>query len=262
MRKLLVLIALCSILPLSAAGQSGLEAYERRLIPITASNVPGPFGTKWSTLVWVVQEGEGGRLIGGPEYVGLPVGGGNSNPYGLSPPPTGNEPPGGIMYVPREAAALIHISARLYEHGSLPAQEIPLPVVTEDEVVNQTRYFAGLANNSSERVHLRVYSLDLDRPNAAVQVRVQAQLSGGTRFIYDQEYPLQVQQRYTSLFGREPFFPIRPLAVEVLLDPILRQAPDGVEIAVSVKPVDDLRVWAVLSETNMVTQRVRVSLPD
>jgi hypothetical protein len=134
--------------------------------------------------------------------------------------------------------------------------------VSEDEFVNGTRYFSNFRNSRNERVHLRVYSLDLERPDASVRIRVQADLPAGWTFIHDDEYKLDVKQRYTSLLGPDNLVEQRPLALEVLLDPILRDVPDNADIAVSVKPVNDLNVWAILSETNIGTNRVRASLPE
>jgi hypothetical protein len=213
MRKLLsFLILSCCVLPLSARNSSGIDGYERRLIPIAVSDLHGAFGSVWSTVVYVVQEGTG-RVIIGPDYVGLPIAFGNSLPHVLGPPPTQNEPPGSIFYVPKVAAEGIHISARLLQKGSDPPEEVTIPVVSEDEFVNGTRYFSNFRNSRNERVHLRVYSLDLERPDASVRIRVQADLPAGWTFIHDDEYKLDVKQRYTSLLGPDNLVEQRPLAL-------------------------------------------------
>jgi hypothetical protein len=72
--------------------------------------------------------------------------------------------------------------------------------------------------------------------------------------------PLSARQKFVVFDSR--VFERRPLALEVPLDPILESIPEGALVAISVLPAsEDLRIWAILSETNNTTQRVRISVP-
>jgi hypothetical protein len=239
--------------------------YERRLIPVTVVLAPGAFGTTWTTRVAAVQELETGVDIIGDTNA-MPGSVGRSQPYRLFPPPSENEPPGSILYVPKEAADQVHISARIVRTGGGATEETVLPIVSEDEFVAHTLYFLQLTKSAHERLHLRGYSFDLDHPSPIVRIRVQATWLGSTEgwtFVYDQLHTLNVQQKeVTPSVGGETFA-LRPLAIDFPLDPILRSLPEGAEVAVSLLPATPgLRIWGMVSETNNVTQRVRIALPD
>lgn len=250
---------LIALLTLASATLAGAAEYERRLIPVTVQ-APGGYGTFWSTRATAVQELEEGSEIIGDMTMDLPSGIGGSQPYRIFPPLSENEPPGAIMHVRKEFAHAIHISARLEQVGSAQPQEIHIPVVREKEFEHRTLYFAPLVRRPTRRMHLRVYSLDVERPMAAVRVRIQTPLRlTGWTFVYDKVHALAVRQRtMTSQEGGDSL-PLRPYALELLLDPLLADiAPDS-EMAVSIVPVDEgLRIWGILSETDNTTQQVRL----
>jgi hypothetical protein len=93
-------------------------------------------------------------------------------------------------------------------------------------------------------------------------VQVQAAPNGIWKFIHDEVYRLSVRQKEQRLADGTTI-PLRSLAVEFLLDPILRTVMEETEIAISVRPAtQNLRIWALLSEANISTQRVRLSTPE
>ena len=196
----------------------------------------------------------------------VPRGKGRSQPYNVFPMPSEGGPPGAILHVRKDVADKVHISTRLYlRQNSVVFQDSAvLPVVSEREFVDHTLYFLRVVNDEDERVHLRVYSLDLNHRNPVVRVRVQASwLATAWHLIYDQVYFLEVRQGERIPGDGGPPFPLRPLAIELSLDSIFDTVPAGADIAVSVLPAaPDLRIWAMLSETNNATQRVRIALPD
>lgn len=263
MRRLFILL----LISLSATAAE-MGEYERQLIPLSAALVMGAHGTLWQIRVLAVYEGDH-LVIFGPTFVGLPDVIGKSQPHPLVPLPTSNEPPGAIWYVPKEAVKQTHISARVQRLDATTFQtieETPIPVVPESQFADHTLYFSGLVNGPAERLHVRIYSLDLSHPDPAVRVRIQSSLSGGSpfdsewAFRYDETYRLTAEQKFLESNGQT--FARRPLALELSLDPILKTIPEGADIAVSVLPAaDGLRIWAMLSETNNVTQRVRLTLP-
>jgi hypothetical protein len=256
----LLMLAMTSFVTPAMAGE-----YERRLIPLTVVLAPGAFATTWTTRVAAVQELETAVEILG-DTPDMPGSVGRSQPYRLFPLPSVNEPPGSILYVPRDAAGQVHVSARVVRTGEGVSEETVLPVVSEDEFVDRTLYFLQLTAKAEERIHLRAYSLDVTHPEPFVRVRVQATWTGsrdGWAVVYDQLHALTAQQKQTSPGAGGETYPLRPLSVELSLEPVLRNLPEGAELAVSVRPVaEGLRIWALLSETNNATQRVRVALPD
>jgi hypothetical protein len=257
------IFVVCLTLTICSAALAA-EGYERYLIPISAAQ-PGAYGTFWLTQAWAVHEGPEGIAIVGAEVIDLPINiYRDSIPLELAVLPTEQEPPGAILYVSREVADQVHILPRLLRlEGGVVADEMPLPVVNEKDFATRTRYFGVLRKTSSERIHLRVYSLDLTHSSPEVRVRVQAAIPGvpgGWMFRYDEVLPLSARQKFVVFDSR--VFERRPLALEVPLDPILESIPEGALVAISVLAAsDDLRIWAILSETNNTTQRVRVSVP-
>lgn len=245
----------------------GAAEYQRRLVPVTVVGAPGAYGTRWTTRVIAVQELEDGTEIVGDMSLDIPPGLGGSQPYRVFPLPSENEPPGSILYVPKDFATLVHISAQVEQTGPTANEPAVLPVVSEEEFVGHTLYFPQLTKDSRERLHLRVYSLDLEHPIPAVRVRVQANLASpmtGWTFVYDEVHLLSALQKFTtSLENGGGNFALRPLSSQLSLDHILTAVPEGADLAVSVMPAsENLRIWAMLSETNNTTQRVRVLLPE
>lgn len=239
------------------------QTYERRLIPLAADATPGAFGTVWNTRVTAV-----GELPGETELIGflvtfVPPGVARSQPIPLLVPRSVNEPPGTIAYIPSDVAQTIHLTAIVEERHS--REEVAVPVVREDAFANRTGYFMDLTRNASSRLTLRVYSLDLAADDASVRVRIQANIPPYFRpweFIYDDVHPLTVQQRMMSDYQGTVSLPVRPLALELGLDSLLTNVPEGSELAVSVVPAGELRIWSMLSETNSSTQRVALRYTD
>jgi hypothetical protein len=254
-RLMFLLVAVLWTSSLTAA-----EQYERRLIPVAVGLAPGAFGSTWSTRVEAAHTGI--HIVG--DMDNMPKSIGNFQPHGIFPLPSEQEPPGAILYVLKDVAELVHISARIVQTGASLHEETPIPVVREGDFAARTLYFLQLKNSADERVRLRVYSLDLDHPDPAVRVRVQATWLGALRgwtFVYDQVHQLDVRQKQTFFDGQ--IFFLRSLAAEISLDGILDTLPEDAQIAVSVLPAsENLRIWAMLSETSNSTQRVRVVPPQ
>jgi hypothetical protein len=246
-----------------AATATAIE-YERRLVPIAVGLAPGAYGTVWTTRAVAVEETVNGVEIVGDMSLDLPPGVGGSRPYNIGLLTTDHEPPGAILHVPKEFATRIHVSSVLMQHGAGERQEIAIPVVPEREFVDHTLYFAPLTRRTDRRLHLRVYSLDVERATAAVRVRIQAPvLLRSWTFIYDAVHPLDVEQKVTSSVENEDLLPLRPYAFEMLLDPLLADIPPDTPLAVSILPADEgLHIWGILSETDNATQRVRLTLPQ
>lgn len=239
------------------------QEFERRLIPLAAAGTPGAFGTVWNTRVTAVGERTLTELIGFI-VTSVPPGVGGSQPLPLVVPRSVAEPPGTIAYIPIEAADLVHLTA-VVEERSGSHEEVPIPVVRESAFAHRTGYFLELIRKRSTRLTLRVYSLDLLATDAQVRVRVQMNAPPYLRpweFVYDQAHPLSAHQRMMSDYQGTVSVPIRPLALEIGLDSVLADVPEGAELAVSVVPMGELRIWSMLSETDSSTQRVVLRYVD
>lgn len=251
------------LLALAVATMMQAQEYEPRLIPIAADETRGAFGTVWNTKVTVV-----GELPVETEPIGfifafVPPGVARSQPIELAVPGSIAEPPGTIVYIRSEAANTVHMTATVRERGS--ADAIPIPVVRQNAFANRTGYFLGLIRKPSTRLTLRVYSIDLSAADPQVRVRVQANVPPYLRpweFVYDQPCRLSVRQRMMSDYQGTVSLPVRPLALELGLDALLSNVPEGAELAISVVPLGDLRIWSMLSETDSSTQRVRLLYVD
>jgi len=239
------------------------QEYERRLIPLAAGGTPGAFGTVWNTRVMAVGEGPLTELVGFV-ITSVPPGVGSSQPQPLVVPRSVAEPPGTIAYVPAAASDRIHLTA-VVEERSGSHEEIPIPVVRESAFANETRYFLDLIRMPGKRLTLRVYSLDLAAQNPQVRVRIQVNVPPYLHpweFVYDQPYALSNQQRLMSDYQGTVSVPVRPLALELGLDSLLASVPEGAELAVSVVPVGELRIWSMLSETDSATQKASLRFAD
>jgi len=236
--------------------------YERRLIPIAAADAPGAYASRWTTHVVAVQDLAFGVEIIGSAFVDLPPDVGGAIPTRIPVPASQNEPPGTILSVRSDVAPRVHLSARLEQHGDLVSESTPFPVVSEHLFSSNTRYFSQMTKQPLERMMLRVYSLDIDHPSPVVRVRIQASWIGkqnGWTFIYDVRHQMRANQRNLSSWDGSITVPVRPLALELSIDALTSTIPDGAEIAVSITPdAPGLSTWAMLSETNNVTQRVRI----
>lgn len=251
---------LCSVVLHASAAD-----YERRLIPIAAGPTPGAFGTIWATNTKAVGESPTEIEIVGVLPTRIPPGYGHSYPGNVALPTSVNEPPGTILYIPSDGSGALHVSAEL-EERQITDVATPLPVVKEREFIAQTRYFLHLEKRAAVRLYLRVYSLDLSHPAPNVRIRIQANTLPSSNpwiFVYDTVHTLSAQQKTMTDAAGMVTVPIRPLAIEVPLDALLGNVPEGVELAVSVVPVSpDLKIWAMVSETDNITQRVSLRTPD
>lgn len=253
-----------------ALGASAAD-FERRMIPVAAASTAGAHGTVWTTRATIVADVTQTEIIG-LIAINVPPVYSRAFPNRVALPFTENEPPGTVLYIPRDDAPNVHFTATLMEHersqdpwSAPPRQLIGLPVVRESDFVNRTIYFADLTKDVRSRRHLRVYSLDLDDDEPVVRVRMQAAFESDPNpwdVVAEAPHRLTAVQRFMTDYQGTVSLPVRPLALELDLDSLLAAVPDGAAIAVSVVPPPGLRIWALVSETNNETQRVRLVLPD
>jgi hypothetical protein len=254
---LLLCASICCALNVAA------EEYERRLVPVSVVLAQGAFGTQWNTRAVAVQELSEPVEIIGDLSIDVPPGVGGAQPYRIFPLPSGNELPGAILYVPRSASSAVHVSSRVLRDSAEGREETVVPVVSESEFADHSLYFLQLTKDAAHRFLLRAYSLDLDQTAPAVRVRVQAHVLGSAwAVIYETVHILNVRQQEVIGLQDGPF-PGRPLALELALDPIFSALPEGADIAVSIAPATaGFHIWGMVSETDNITQHVRIVLPE
>lgn len=225
--------------------------FERRLVPISVNDAPGAEGTRWTSRAEGFRERDG-VLVLGLNYVNIVLPGPAGHFGGSFFPTSPGEPPGSIVYVPREHAAEIHLVADLYQSGGLISDKVSLPVVPEGDFFDRPIYFIGLEDNPAERTHLRIYSLDLDQPSVDVRLTITGRGDfGHWMTLFDEILPLAVHQRM-SLWPYHIPLRIRPWAAEISLDSLLQPTPE----------TPGTRIWAFVSETDSHTQRVQLALPQ
>ncbi|MGN6187051.1 MAG: hypothetical protein ACTHQM_25730, partial [Thermoanaerobaculia bacterium] len=136
----------------------------------------------------------------------------------------------------------------------------------ESDFLPRRSYFMDIQKQAQARIYLRVYSLNLDHPHPHVRVRVQANYepySTPWETVYDETHALTAKQRIWTDWQNTVAVPIRPLALQIQIDPLIASLPDNAEIAISVSPAaSDLAIWPMVSVTDNVTQRFRLLLPD
>lgn len=258
----LAVMALVAFASVTLRGEE--TQFERRLVPIAVSSVAGAYTTQWASQIFGVNDRPSIRVYGFLE-VGL-----------IFPSPAGviwsqafvdsraGEPPGCIIYVPRDDAAAVHMTVRLDQTGAGSADAVTLPVVQESEFRESSLNFLALRTSSRERAHLRIYSLDLQASAVDVLVRVVAK---NDRFEWKEAHRSIVSLDVRQITVSSPYGfsgPSRPWAAEIALAPILDQVLQASrEYSVIVTPLTPgTRIWAFVSEVDSDTQRVQVILPQ
>jgi hypothetical protein len=255
MKKLLILLTLLTVR--AASGQE----FDRWLVPIAVHDFPGLFGTRWTTS-FIGWNDRSGILVRGQALLGPTIPPPADIPWyptiGATIP---GEPPGSILYIPRADAGAVHLSANLMQSSASGQDQLSVPIIPESSFADDAIHFLGLENNTDERSHLRVYSLDLDKPSPAVLIQVLARnVLNDWVVAHETELDLHVVQHLTQWPGQ---LPMRPWAAEIALDPLLEATSLSGPYIVTVTPVTfGLRFWGIVSETHNQSQRVQLMLPQ
>jgi hypothetical protein len=236
---------------------------ERWLLPITAREAHGAFGTVWSTELWMRIDAGGEAVWVAPSFADSPCE--DQCPIGGGPPDDAafkigflrtraGEHPGSLLYVEEVNADDVHASLRLIE--SSRGNVLQLPVVREREFTTRRVHILGIPIESRSRALLRIYGID---PAATGEVRVRVfredQGPDFNRLLLDRTLPFTVMQR---IYTAGPFsYPVRPPYAQ--LD--LQTVQDGM-VRVELSSLDPtLRLWGFVSITENDTQRVTLRVP-
>lgn len=249
------------------------RAYERILLPLILQDVPGAFGTRWSTEVVVRNEGEVEAAVFRQLCAYRCECGGNTCLIFRPTPPHSAVPstylgpgddsgrfPTVMMNISRPEAEDVYFSLRLYEE-SLRMTEfgIEVPVVREEEFLGRESWLINIPNVATSRVHLRLYGLESPSGEADIRLRI---------YHGDAVTPsIDRLVRITPWPGAEripapgDYDAIVPGYEVVYLTPEIAASAETVRVRID--PVTpELRYWAMASITSNATQNVTLVTPQ
>ena len=231
---------------------SGLRAqpyppavFERVLVPISVSSVPGAYGSLWSTELWYrnnsafpvavlpVTESDYVPTIGRNERLPIP-----------SWPP---DAPGKFLYVTRGYLDQVQFDLRLYNRAD-PFGEwgTKLPVVRENEFAERIELI-NVGIGPGLRVALRIYGLSDDAASATMKL-----YSNNEELLASADVPLlgtpgDGTPRYAGMLSLTDAFP----AI---------RGKDRVRI--QIESHEGAKLWAFVAITSNITQHVAVVTPN
>lgn len=228
-----------------------LPEQQRVLLPVTVTNVPGAFGSTWTSelrlfthsgnlLVYPLRSAgcepacnEPIQAI--PETVFL------AGFFGTEPAETG----GSWLYVQKSAADETVVTLTLRENSHLFTQ---IPTIPEDEFFDHPVNILAVPYNPNTRLTLRVYANE-DFAGAAVRCRVHDEFPDAV--LLDEIVPLSVKQRY---YMTSYTFALRPAYGQLSWQPA--EMPRLGHVRVEITPLTPgLKYWSFISATDNATQQ-------
>jgi len=243
-RRLLFAVALMPAMLIRPAAAQSLDLFEPVLLPVTVRNVPGAFGTRWSTELWYRNNSDR-RVVVTPlamsDYVPtikqtvlLPV---------FTSP---NADPSQIIYVERSGIDDVQFDLRLFNRSDPKSKwGTKLPVVREREFAEAVNLI-NVPTSPDFRSTLRIYAL----PDASfapetvlLQIYANDSYSNGERLLVSTELPFNGGPRYAAVLSIADVYPE------------LRQVE---RVRVHVESTSGRRIWAFVSVTSNSSQDVSV----
>jgi hypothetical protein len=227
----------------TAFAQSPAE-FERVLLPICVSRVPGAYGTLWSTELWYRNNSEDPVAIlplAVSDYVPT-IGQTVLLPVGSFPASA----PGQILFVERRGGSAVQFDLRLLDESNpAGAWGTKLPVVRETEL-GRTVSLINIPTGFDFRSALRIYGVP-DDPGGTETVRVRI-YSGDEDVLVDEEIVLTGFPRYGAILSLADAFPE------------IRHAE---RVRIHVEAVNpNARIWAFVGVTSNHTQNVSIVTPN
>ena len=274
MNVLRVLLTLILLLPslVAIASHTGQREYTRFLVPLIARNVPGAHGSLWTVDTWIHYDGETEAFIlPTPFCLGILCPDGLTVEPGLAPfrlehPGLGE--PGLLVHVESDHGDDFQFSSRVQDVSrSAVTAGAAVPVVREDAMHTGTVRLLNVPVDEVFRSTLRVYALP-DLREGEVEVRYYLMpVFGGSSV--DLRRVLLREERVTLRDPAANEIPRRvgsavlgPLFAETENVAAFPELPVGSAIWIEVVPVTPgLRIWAMVSITNNVTQQVTLVTP-
>jgi hypothetical protein len=246
--------------------------YERVLIPLQIKDVPGAFGTLWSTELVVRNEGEVPALIfdqvcwyechcgtshcifyraTAPHERAKFVGGAGDLDFVF---------PGTFVHVEKTRAADVFFSLRLYEESRRATEfGVEVPVVRERDFLTSRTWLVNVPTVTTSRVHLRVYGLESPSGEGVVRIRIYSGDALDAR--YDQLLPLRPSHLSRRIPAPGDHNEVVPGIGVLYLSPEI--TGDATTVRLSIEPVTpELRFWAMASITSNTTQNVTLVTPQ
>jgi hypothetical protein len=234
---------LAAVLAGPAAAQDS-NVYERVLVPISVGNVPGAFGSLWSTELWYRNNSDKPVAIF-PLAVADPV----PTIKRTEPLPVGNFPasaPGTLLYVSRDGGDQVQFDLRLFNRADpKSAWGTKLPVVREREFAGSASLI-NVPTGADFRSALRVYGLpDSTLIGETVDVKL---YSNDEKLLASAELTFDGWPRYAAILSLADAFPeARPA--------------ERVRVVVEARNAQ-IKIWAFVSVTSNATQTVTVVTPE
>lgn len=235
-------------------------SWQRSLVPITSTEIPGANGSLWKTDVTMLFRGDEYPTVH-PFPCGVPV-------TCLYPPPPLRRPfdahdhgyvgitgsPGGqFLHVRREDANEVAINARFYDESRLmQTAGTELPVVRVEKFRTGTLSLLNIPVAPEYRQTLRIYDGDGQRTT----VRIRA-------YVQDETAPrLDTTRELVVAYPEEPTTtPLNPAYYEIPLAQLLPLENNKL-LRLEIEPVTQgSRIWAFVSMTNNETHHVTLVTP-
>jgi hypothetical protein len=249
MRTLLASLVLAAVV--TAAGDVAFAddpAFERVLVPISVSYVPGAYGTLWSTELWYRNNSDRPVAVY-PLTVSnwVPtIRRTHPLPIGLRPP----DRPGLVLHVTRALADQVQFDLRLLNGAAdLNAWGTKLPVVRESEFADVVSLI-NVPTAPALRATLRVYGLVDEAPRSeTITVRV---------FAPDERLLGAIELPFDAAYVSDPQY----AAIQSLGDalPAMREV-DRVRLEIE-SHSGAARLWAFVAVVSNLTQEVTLVTPD
>jgi len=231
--------------------------WTRILLPVTATDIPGAFGSLWKTEYTLLLR-EGGVFV--PWCEAQPI----ADPCGG--PPVGRQiqtrgfifqfASSQFLYV-RDDASKVSVHARVYDSsraGETAGAELPL--AREDDFTTGTISLVGIPVAAQYRHTLRVYDGD-GRGGSRVAIDMYGD-SGATPFFSTIATLATPEHTFTLTTALLPAF---PAALQLDLGALADTSPYK-SLRVDIRPLDqNLRIWGFASITNNDTHHVTVVTP-
>jgi hypothetical protein len=267
-----IVLLLGTIVATDAAAQA--SDYTRVFIPLRLVELPGAFGTRWSTdlaiwnqsdrpaavfsqlCIWTCQCGPQAGCV--PRIEVLP---GRQYPEELV---SGNDEagfvPGLFIHVESAVADRVAFNLRLFEESQRDTEfGIEVPVVRERDFLTLETWLVNIPVGDSSRAHLRIYGLESPSGTAVVRVRIYPDDADGPS--YDETVVIPVADFELTIPKPGDFNAIVPGYLAMLLTDEMTADADVVRIAI--EPVTaELRFWAMASVTSNTTQNVTLVTPQ
>lgn len=241
-----VLLVLVSFLLVSDVTLGQTPDFERILVPVSVTNVPGAYGSLWSTELWYRNNGHFPVAIFQLAVSdAVPTIGVTQRLQIFSLPANA---PGQILFMSREAGEDVQFDLRLFNRADPAASwGTKLPVVREREF-RSTVDLIHIPTSGAFRSALRIYALPNDAvPAGDVLIQIYSEA---------QSEPLLVSTQM-QLSGALPYAAVLSLADAF---PEIRQAE---HVRVHVEPVTGgTNIWAFVSVVSNATQNVSLVTPQ